>query len=161
MHQQIEVAMRVTEFYSPISFLKVLLKVNRKQPFKVIQMKKENFKDYQNSSKMLQFSKIPYSKLCQLSFNSEDLHTIRFKLSHSDESFKQEYIRKRPRSNCRNIPSIKMMENTPGQREVKILISRRQKLDKSLPKAKVDDIRSMLRLMPLLDQEYYKTIGIF
>ena len=30
MHQQIEVAMRVAEFYSPISFLRVLLKVNRK-----------------------------------------------------------------------------------------------------------------------------------
>ena len=46
MHQQIEVAMRVAEFYSPISFLRVLLKVNRIRPYHVIQMKKNDFKDY-------------------------------------------------------------------------------------------------------------------
>ena len=46
MHQQIEVAMRVAEFYSPISFLRVLLKVNRIRPYHVIQMKKNDLKDY-------------------------------------------------------------------------------------------------------------------
>ena len=30
MHQENEVVMRVTEFYSPLSFLRILLKVNRK-----------------------------------------------------------------------------------------------------------------------------------
>ena len=33
MHQEIEVAMRVTEFYSPLSFLRILLKVNRNCPY--------------------------------------------------------------------------------------------------------------------------------
>ena len=55
MHKQIEDAMQVAEFYSPISFLHLLLKVNRLAPYRVIQMVENNFKDYMNSSKLLQF----------------------------------------------------------------------------------------------------------
>ena len=66
MHKQIEDAMRVVEFYSPISFLRILLKVDRNQPYRVIQMRKEDFMDYQNSAKMLQFNLILYSKVVQL-----------------------------------------------------------------------------------------------
>ena len=76
MHQEIEVAMRVTEFYSPLSFPRILLKVNRNRPYRVIQMKSENFKDFQNSSKMLQFSNVPYAKVFQLKFRKDDLHTV-------------------------------------------------------------------------------------
>ena len=68
MHQQIEVSMRVAEFYSPVSFLRLLLKVNRNNPFRVIQMSKDDFKDYQNSSKMLKFCNLPYTHVFQLSF---------------------------------------------------------------------------------------------
>ena len=48
MHKQIEDDMRVAEFYSPISFLRVLIKVNRKKPYRVIQMGQLDFKDYMN-----------------------------------------------------------------------------------------------------------------
>ena len=75
--------------------------------------------------------------------------------------YKQEYIRKKPRLSSRNMPAIKVMENTPDQSEENILFSRKQKLVKSLPKAKISDIKSMLHLMPTVDREYYKTIGIF
>ena len=34
MHQQIEDAMQISEFYLPISFLRMLLKVNRKNLIK-------------------------------------------------------------------------------------------------------------------------------
>lgn len=40
MHQQIELAMRVAEFYSLLSFLRLLLKVNIICPFVFIQMQK-------------------------------------------------------------------------------------------------------------------------
>ena len=75
--------------------------------------------------------------------------------------YKQEYIRKKPRLPSRNIPAIKVMENTPDQSEENILFSRKQKLVKSLPEAKISDIKSMPHLMPTVDQEYYKTIDIF
>ena len=60
MHQEIEVAMRVTELYSPLYFLRILLKGNRNRPYRLIQMKSEDFKDFQNFSKKLQFSNEPY-----------------------------------------------------------------------------------------------------
>ena len=47
MRQEIEAAIGVTEFYPPLSFLRILLKVNRNRPYRVIQMKSEDFKDFQ------------------------------------------------------------------------------------------------------------------
>ena len=66
MYREIKNAMQVSEFYSSISFLRILLKVNRNQPYCVIQMKKEDYMDYQNSEKMLRFNLILYSKIEQL-----------------------------------------------------------------------------------------------
>ncbi len=73
LHQKIEVAMQVTEFYSTLSFLRILLKVNRNRPYRVIQLKNEDFKDFQNSSNMLQFSNVPFTKVFQLQFRKDDL----------------------------------------------------------------------------------------
>ena len=66
MQKQIEDAMQVSKFYSPISFLRMLLKVNRKKPYRVIQMNKSDFKDSRSSSKMLQFCKATYRKVFKL-----------------------------------------------------------------------------------------------
>ena len=84
IHQQTEAAMRVAEFYSPVSFLRLLLKVIRNNPFRVIQMSKDDFKDYQNSSKMLKFCNVPYTQVFQLRFSKSELYTIEYKLSHGD-----------------------------------------------------------------------------
>ena len=86
MHKQIEDAMRVAEFYSPVLFLRLLLNVNRNTPYRVIQLNKVDFKDYQSSSKMQMFSRVPYTKVCQLKFDKENLHIIEYKQSHSDEN---------------------------------------------------------------------------
>ena len=55
--------------------------------------------------------------------------------------------------------AIQAMENKPKS-EVKIVSSRKQKSEKKLAKNKIDDLRSMLRLMPSVDKDYYKSIGI-
>ena len=83
----IEVATRVTKFYSPLFFPRIVLKVNRNRPYRIIQMKSEDFKDIQNSSKMLQFFNVPYTKVFQLKFCKDDLHTAEYKLSHSNTNF--------------------------------------------------------------------------
>ena len=41
-----------------------------------------------------------------------------------------------------------------------ITTSRSQKCDKELSKEKIEDLRSMLKHMPLIDREYFKTLGI-
>ena len=38
--------------------------------------------------------------------------------------------------------------------------SERVKSEKKIAKNKIDDLRSMLRLMPSVDKDYYKSIGI-
>lgn len=158
MHQQIEVAMRVAEFYSPISFLRLLLKINRNYPYKVIQMREEDFKDFQSSSKMLKFSEVPYTKVFQLKFTSDNLHQIQFKLSHSSTDFSIACIGKKGRQSRKsaNVHPVKLVE-TDG----KILVSRRQRCKKSLSEAKMADLKSMLNLMPIVDREYYRTLDIF
>ena len=61
MHNQIEDAMRAAAFYSLISFIRVLLKVNH--PYRVKEMAKGDFKDYMNVSNLLQFNLIPFMKV--------------------------------------------------------------------------------------------------
>ena len=46
--------MQASGSYLSIPFLRMLLKVNRKKPYRVIQMNKNDFKDFHSSSKMLQ-----------------------------------------------------------------------------------------------------------
>ena len=51
------------------------------------------------------------------------------------------------------------MENNPKP-EVKILMSRKQKSDKQVYQPKKDDIKSMLKLMPIIGRQYYNSTGI-
>ena len=57
VHYQIEKALRASEFWSPISFMRIHLAVNRKKPLNIIQMKTMHFKDFHKSSKHLHFNK--------------------------------------------------------------------------------------------------------
>ena len=122
MHKQIEGAMQVSEFYSPISFLRMLFKVNRKKPYRVIQMNKNNFKDFHSSSKKLQFYKVPYTKIFQIRFCKEDLHTIEYKLSHSDREFIKAKIgtqRKKPAQGAKDELPIQIMEDRIAAQQIK------------------------------------------
>ena len=163
MHKQIKDAMKVAEFYSPVSFLRLLLNVNRNIPYRVIQLNKVDFKDYQSSSKMRMFSRVPYTKVCQLKFDKENLHVTEYKQSHSDENFTTVNIGHEKKKSTRavkkqgvNITTIESNE----KKSIKILTSRCQKCDKQLSAAKTEDIRSMLKHMPLTDREYFKTLGV-
>ena len=127
--QEIEVTLGVTEFYSQLSFLRILLNVNRNRPYCVIQMKSEGFKDFLNSSKMLQFSNVPDTKVFQLKFCKDDLYTVEYKLSHSNTDFHQVSIYRYQVSN--NIHPVQVIQSIPGT-DIKILISRKQKCDKKL-----------------------------
>ena len=134
MHQEIEVTFWVTKFYLPLSFLRILLKVNRNRPYRVIQMKSVGFKDFLNSSKMLQFFNVPGTKVFQLKFCKDDLYTVKYKLSHSNTNFHQVSIATKSRqSDCssNNIHPVQVIQSITGT-DIKILISWKQKCDKKL-----------------------------
>ena len=154
MYQQIEVAMRVAEFYSPVSFLQLILKINQKNPFRVIQMSKDDFKDYQNSSKMLKFCNMPYTQVFQLRFSKSELYTIKYKLSHGDAEFQRTSIEKQDQVEEVKVPTLILLNWWKLKKQVKILVSRKQKSEKQMSKTKADDFKSMLKLMPSIDQQY-------
>ena len=80
MHKNIDDSMKCAEFYSPLGFLRLLLKVDRIHPYKVIQMSQKDFKDYANCAKMLKYNTIPFTKVFQLKFVRSDLFIVQFKL---------------------------------------------------------------------------------
>lgn len=69
VHSAIERILSKVEYYSPLSLIRILLKVNRHKPYKVIQMKLNDFKNYQYLSSQIQYEKIPFSKVTTLHFS--------------------------------------------------------------------------------------------
>ena len=147
--------MRVTEFYSPLSFLRILLKVNRNRPYRVIQMKV-------NTSRIF--------KILLRCYNSPMYHTLKhfsrsfvwmiFTLSNAN--FHQVCIEKKARQsrhNSNNIHSVQVIESMP-RTDVKIVISRKQKCNKKLCQAKINYLKPMLHLIPLIDRQYYDSVDI-
>ena len=89
-------------------------------------MKREYFKDFQNSTKMLQFSNVPYTKVFS------DFHQVK-KKKKSRQSGR----------NSNNIHRVQVIESMP-RADIKILISRKRKCDKKLSQAEINDLKSML-----------------
>ena len=51
LHSHIERVCKNCESYSPIGLLRMIIKVNKRKPMKVVQMKPEYFKDFQTIAK--------------------------------------------------------------------------------------------------------------
>ena len=81
MHQEVGVAMRMSEFYLPLSHI---TKANRNQTFHILQMTRDEFQDFMNSAELLLFQIEPYFKVHQMCFSRDDISNIQFKISHSD-----------------------------------------------------------------------------
>ena len=151
--------MQVTEFYLPLSFLRILLKVNRNCPYRIIQIWSEVLKDFQDSLKILWCT---ITKVFQLEFRKDDLRTVEYKLSHSNTDFHLVSIGKNPdkvAGSSNNFNPVKVTESMPGT-DIKIHISGKQKCNKKLYQAKINDLKSMLHLIPLIDRQYYNSIGV-
>ena len=151
MHKKIDDAMKVREFYSPLSFLSVLLQTDRKKSLSCYPNARQehHFKDYKNCSKMLKYNKVKSFQVRQLRFERQDPYTIKFNFSHSDESFFSTNI---------GTHSKNTKTRNGKQPTVKFLTPRIQKVEKCLNQSKIDDLVSMLDYMPLVDRVYYRTL---
>jgi hypothetical protein len=87
IHSQIERHMSNIEFFSPLSFVKELKKVNKKHPFLIMQMRDQDFKNYEECSKQLKYENVPFTKVSTLKFTNNDITQVAFKKSHLDEEF--------------------------------------------------------------------------
>lgn len=144
MHSHIEKAMAVSEFYSPLSFLRILLKVNRNNPYEIIQMKSIDFYDFQTCSKLFQYKQVPFFEVSQLVFD-QCPYTLHYTKSHAEPRVKVDI--RGPSKHTRSLAPTSILPK-PRVLSKQSIIS----------EAKMSDIKSMFKFMPLADREYYKSV---
>ena len=91
-----------------------------------------------------------------------DLHTIEYKLSHSDREFIKAKIgkqRKKPARGAKDELPIQIIEDSRVAQQINILTSRKQKCELTNSDKK-NDLRTMLKFMPIIDRQYYESLGI-
>lgn len=138
IHSAIERALRATEYYSPLSLIRLLLKVNRRKPYKILQMQRKNFKHFQECSSTLKYENVPFSKVTELHFGKSYLETVYFKTSYIQDSYIEAKI-----ESSTFTGRVLARELRCSDRIVK------------LPQNKVDALKFMLPWMPQIDKEYY------
>ena len=62
LHSQIEKKLGLSEIYSPLSLVRLLMHVNDLNPFNVIQLRQEHIADYKTAAKSLSLAEIPTRK---------------------------------------------------------------------------------------------------
>ena len=60
MHSQTENHTRASEFFSPLSLMRILKGVHRRKPYGIIQMKESDFKDYQSCASLFQYKQCTF-----------------------------------------------------------------------------------------------------
>ena len=146
-HSSIEKMLGSSEVYSPVTLLRLFNEANlRKDHFVVIQMKAEDFLEYQKASKMMyNASDIPYTKIKEISYNQQEPCHVKYKLSFkNDEVTKVNAYRNTNRS---------------GDRSFKNLVVKKCSDDKlTLSLAKKKDFTAMLKFMPQVDKVYFQAL---
>nr|CAH7724128.1 unnamed protein product [Callosobruchus chinensis] len=142
-HSTIERVLDKAEYYSPLSLIRILLKVNTHRPYKIIQTQLKDFMNFQTVSSLHGYDRVPFSKVSSLQFRKSTPHIVYYKISHSENSFTE----------C-EVQNEKIME-TALQSRLKSATTT-SKVALSANKAK--SLTFMLKWMPLMDQNYYKAI---
>lgn len=139
VHSAIERILSKVEYYSPLSLIRILLKVNRHKPYKVIQMKLSDFKNYQYLSSQIQYEKIPFSKVTTLHFSKATPNKVFYKTSHMSDQ----------------VTECQLLKNEASMKSLLDDEARPSTSPTELPSNKIESIRFMLKWMPLVDQEFY------
>ena len=144
IHSQVERVCRHVEIYSPVGLMKLLKKVNGKNPISITQMKPNMFKDYQTIAKVGQFHRIPFSKIKSLLYDNSEPKILKYKLSFSDEWTTVNVFDKNPTRLNGNrhfiLPTPKIAKHS------------------SLSDEKISDIKAMLKFMPASDKTYMRLV---
>ncbi|CAC5423890.1 unnamed protein product [Mytilus coruscus] len=88
VHSHIEKALNLSEIFSPVSFLRMLTRV-RKRSMKVIQLQPEHFFNFQAASRTFKYNSVPFTKIKYIKLEVEKPLQVLYKVSFSDESFKE------------------------------------------------------------------------
>lgn len=98
VHSAIKRVLNKREYYTPLSLLRILLKVNTRKPYRVIQMKPGDFHNYQNLATTINdYSNVPFTKTASLQLQKGRL-SINSKRHHDDTEFTLVDIKRRTRT---------------------------------------------------------------
>lgn len=87
-HSVIERHIRHLDIYSPLSLIKVLLKIPQgKLKLRILQMKARDFYNFAIKLGNLDHSKVPYTKIKHIVYNKKNVFNLEFKLSFDDAHF--------------------------------------------------------------------------
>ena len=145
MHSNIEKAMASSEFYSPLSFLRVLLRANRANPYTVIQMKDTDFKDFQSCSKLFQYKQVPFASVAQITF-SQNLFSVQYSTSHAQPPIQVDIRGSNTKTRAAKPTSLLLPKP-------KLLTNKN-----TISEAKKSDLLSMFKYMPAVDKAYYQAV---
>lgn len=154
IHSKIERGLSSTEIYSPVSLMRLLMKLSTKRsPLQFIQMKKEDFKNYQAVSSKYKFSDVPYTKVKQLQYKCNNIMYVDYRCNFNDNYTSVRINRnKSPRLAKGSTTAL-----SPGQ----LVFPERAPILNSkviLTSEKLKDLKSMFCYMPQVDVAFYKTI---
>ena len=143
IHSHIEKRLKVSDIYSPLSFVRVLKSV-RPTYMEVIQMKQDNVFDFQSVSNTLQLKDVPFSKLKCLKISQNLPFHVNFLMSFDESCSVQDVsILRNTRSKNveRSLPSVTLL-NKP------VVLSA----------DKLRDLESMLKFLPLDDAVFFENL---
>lgn len=150
VHSALEKSFEISEFYSPLSLLNVIIKTNRHNPYKVIQMRDGFFINYKQYCQIMhEFSLVPFSKVAALRFE-QGSYNLGYKLSHADKQFTQICVVRRATALRKN----KNSTSTP----IPVTLQPKPMRAAALLKEKLKDLKDMLKFMSLRDREYYERV---
>ena len=141
VHRHIEGALKIAEVYSPVSLMRVLIDV-RPRHSKVIQLKAEDFKDFQTARKPSCFHGIPFTRVKSLRFNANQPFHVHYKTSFAAKNY--ELVDTRP-NRTRNSATV----------QNKLPMTKRLRKKPVISKEKKADLSSMLKYIPPQDVEFY------
>lgn len=147
IHSVIERSLRKSEYFSPVSLLRFLLKVNTKKPYTIIQMQEKDFLDFNFHSSKLKYSLVPFAKVVSLQFTNS-FFEIKYKTSFSEYEFTSINLRQRSVRKHVTADSDGNIPNCIKKNDVK----------SSLGKNKVEALKSMFKWMPETDKQFYEQI---
>ena len=102
----------------------------------------------------------PYHILKFINCAFQETTFIQFKVLQGDKDFTTANVCPSLATRKKHTPSAIPIEvNEREYKKPNIILSRKQKNTKELNEKKEIDLISMLKYMPLIDREYYKTVG--
>lgn len=149
-HMQIERVLNKNEFYSPLGLIRLMKDVNRKRPYRILELNENDFYNYESCAKKFNYRVVPFSSLKMIRY-SQQLITISYSLNYDTESYKDVSIRPPERRNRKK-------GATSGTSENDICDPPKDNKNKSMANNKVADLKAMFKYMPNQDVSFYKDI---